>query len=83
MLSHLRPPFALIINKINSYTYDFHAQRKLATLKEINYMTVVAYTRMTRLTTESLAAIPREVNWNLKIFSNRDEALAWLLSSHK
>ena len=80
LLSHLRAPFSLLVNKINSYTYDFHAQEKLATLKEINAMAVVAYNRVTKITTETLASYPRDVKWNLEIFSNRDDALAWLLS---
>ena len=80
LLSHLHAPFSLLINKINSYTYDFHAQEKLATLKEINAMAVVAYNRVTRITTETLASYPRDVKWNLEIFSNQDEALAWLIS---
>lgn len=79
LLSHLRAPFSLLINKVNSYTYDFYAQEKLGTLKEINAMAVVAYNRVTRLTTETLASYPRDVEWNLRIFPNRDEALAWLL----
>ncbi len=81
LLTHLQSPFSLLINKVNSYTYDFDAQIKLATLKQINAMAVIAYNRITRLTTESLASYPREVKWNLKIFSNRDEALVWLLSN--
>ena len=87
LLSHLRAPFSLLVNKLNSYTYDFNAQEKLATLKEINAMAVVAYNRVTEITTETLASFPRDVKWNLRIFSTRDEALAWLLSeqqvSHK
>ena len=83
LLSHLRPPFSLLVNKINSYTYDFDAQLKLATLKEINAMAVVAYDRITRITTESLASYPRSEKWNLKVFSNRDEALNWLLLEQK
>ena len=79
-LSHLRAPFSLLINKVNSYTYDFMAQKKLATLKEINVMAVVAYNRVTKISTEALVSVPRDVEWNLKIFSNRDEALAWLVS---
>ena len=80
LLSHLRTPFSLLINKVNSYTYDFMAQKKLATLKEINVMAVVAYNRVTKISTEVLVSVPRDVEWNLKIFSNRDEALAWLVS---
>ena len=30
LLSHLRSPFALLINKVNAYTYSFEAQQKLA-----------------------------------------------------
>ena len=87
LLSHLRAPFSILVNKINPYTYDFDAQEKLATLKEINAMAVVAYNPVTEITTEILASYPRNVKWNLRIFSNRDDALAWLLSeqesSHK
>ncbi len=81
LLSHLRSPFSLLINKVNSYTYDFDAQLNIATLKEINAMAVIAYNRATKISTEVLSsAIPREVEWNLKVFSNRAEALAWLTS---
>ena len=80
LLSHLRAPFSLLINKVNPYTYDFSAQKKLATLKEINAMAVVAYNRVTEIATESLASLPRDVDWDLKIFSYRDEALAWLIA---
>ena len=83
LLSHLRPPFSLLINKINSYTYDFDAQMQLATLKEINVMAVVAYKRVTALSTETLASYPRVVKWNLKIFSNRNDAMNWLVSQQE
>ena len=83
LLSHLSPPFSLLINKVNSYTYNFSAQLKLATLVEINAMAVVAYNRITVMTTESLASYPRTEKWNLKIFSNRNDALLWLFSEQK
>jgi hypothetical protein len=80
LLSHLQAPFALLINKIHSYSYDFPAQEILATLAEINAMAVVAYSRTTKITTEMLASYPRKRKWHIKIFQNRDEALSWLLS---
>ncbi len=83
LLSHLRPPFSLLVNKINSYTYDFQAQIKLATLTQINAMAVVAYNHLTQVTTDTLASYPRSEKWNLKVFSNRDEAIVWLLSEQK
>lgn len=79
LLSHLVSPFSLLINKINAYTYDFDAQVNLATLKEINAMAVVSYTRPSKISTEYLTSlVPRKVAWKLKIFTNRDEALNWL-----
>ena len=83
LLSHLKAPFSLLINKINSYTYDFNAQMKLATLVEINAMAVIAYNRITKNTTELLASYPRSKEWNLKVFPNRDEALNWLILEQK
>ena len=83
LLSHLSVPFSLLVNKVNSYTYDFNAQIKLATLVEINAMAVVAYNRITEITTESLVSYPRSEKWNLKIFSNRNDAMAWLLLEQK
>ncbi len=81
--SILTSPFSLLINKINAYTYDFDAQIQLATIGEINAMAVVAYSRITELATESLASYPRSKKWNLQIFMNRDDALAWLLLEQK
>jgi len=80
LVTHLRAPFSLLINKVNSYSYDFDAQENLATLEQINAMAVIAYNRITRISTESLASIPRVEKWNLKIFSDRETALSWLLS---
>lgn len=83
LISHLQPPFSLLINKINSYTYDFQAQLQLATIKEINAMAVVSYNRVTKITTETLASYPRSETWNLQVFSDRSDALDWLLEEQK
>jgi len=83
LLSHLKSPFSLLVNKINSYAYSFNAQKKLATLKEINLMAVVTYDRIAKASTERLAAFPRDIDWNVKIFSSREDALSWLVSEQK
>lgn len=83
LLSNLQPPFSLLINKINAYTYDFQAQLQLATIKEINAMAVVSYSRATQITTEALASYPRSEAWNIQIFSDRCEALDWLVEEQK
>lgn len=78
LLEHLKAPFSLLVNKINSYTYDFEAQQKLANLDQINKMAVVSYNRITTAATEYLKELPVHQNWNLEIFTDRDTALAWL-----
>jgi hypothetical protein len=76
--SHLVAPFSLLVNKVNAYSYDFDAQKKLATIPEIERMAVVAYKPSTVNVTELLTKLPREREWKLKIFAERDAALAWL-----
>ena len=79
---HLDNPCFLLINKVNAYTYTFDAQLKIGTLPQIRAMAVVVYNRMSKLTTQNLSEYPREKDWNIHIFDNRDEALAWLESQH-
>lgn len=80
LLDHLSAPFSLLVNKINTYTYDFPAQLKLATIKEIRAMAVVVYSSMTEHATGALAAVPRETTWNIRTFHDREAGLEWLLS---
>ncbi len=78
LLSHLKAPFSLLVNKVHSYTYTFEAQSKLAELDEINVMAVVSYNKTTQSATQFLATFPREKPWNLEIFPDRLSALAWI-----
>ncbi len=78
LLSHLEAPFSLLINKVNSYTYDFQAQKELATLEEINSMAVIVYSDITRVSTSNLASFPRETEWNMQIFYDRNDGLSWI-----
>jgi len=78
LCSNLMAPFYLLINKINTYSYDFEAQKCIATLPEIEAMAVVSYNRVTSITTESLSSFPRGTEWNIKIFEDRNEAIEWL-----
>ena len=83
LLANLKAPFSLLINKINPYSYTYEAQKKLGTLEEIKAMAVVAYRRSTKTSTEALAAMPRSLAWNLRIHSNREDALEWLIAIHE
>ena len=78
LINKMKCPFSLLINKLNSYTYTLEAQQHLATLTDINAMAVVSYSNITELTTKSLIQVPREINWKIKIFNEREVALQWL-----
>ena len=83
LITHLSAPCFLLVNKINSYTYDFPAQIKLGTIEQIGAMAVVAYNRTTEIATNTLASYPRDKKWNIQIFSDRDSALQWLISQRE
>lgn len=78
LIKHLAAPFSLLVNKINSYTYTFDAQLKLATIPQIHSMAVVTYSHISKVATESLNNIPRHRPWNLCTFSSREQAITWL-----
>ncbi len=76
--THLSSPTLMLINKIHQYTYTFEAQMAIGTIKQICAIAVVAYSGATQNTTEMLAALPRKSPWNLKIFTERQDAISWL-----
>lgn len=78
LLNKMKPPFSLLVNKVNSYTYTFEAQQQIATLTQINAMAIVAYNKMTETSTKNLASMPRDTPWKIKIFNERKIALSWL-----
>lgn len=77
---HMHHPCCILVNKVNSYTYSFEAQRKLATIPEIKAIALVVYSRASEVATESLVELPKSKPWNSKIFSDREKALQWLAS---
>lgn len=84
MIANLRSPFGLLVNKINSYSYDFEAQRKLAAVEQIRAVAIVAYRKSTEYASRTVSAVasttlpPRETEVSVRMFSERDEALQWL-----
>jgi len=78
LLNNLSPPFLLLVNKKNSYSYTFGAQMSIANLKEIKAMAVLIGTNGGLMSTETLININKENDWNIKLFQKRDQALAWL-----
>lgn len=75
---NLSSPSGLLVNKVNKYTYTFEAQIQLADLPQIKAMSVITYDKISIVSTKALSNMPRQQNWNLKIFDKRDDALVWL-----
>ena len=77
-LKNLKAPFAILVNKIHSYTYSFEAQMHLLNLEQLKALGVVSYTQVSEMSTKMLHSMPRAFEWNLKIFKDRDKAYDWL-----
>ena len=78
LLKNLKAPFAILVNKIHSYTYSFEAQMHLLNLEQLKALGVVSYTQVSEMSTKMLHSMPRAFEWNLKIFKDRDKAYDWL-----
>lgn len=78
LLTNLSVPFSLLINKKHSYSYTFGAQKKIVHLDEIKSMAVVVHTSGGVMSTETLINVNGNVFRNIKLFQERDQALAWL-----
>ena len=78
LVTHLKPPFSILLNKVNSYSYDFNAQEKLFTIEEINNIAVVCYNSSSVSAMKYITQMPKSRAWNSQIFTDRDTALNWL-----
>lgn len=74
---HFDSNIFLLINKKNSYTYTFDAQKMIGAVDKINAIAVVAYNSSGDLSTKVLKQINKKA-LNLKLFITREEALIWL-----
>lgn len=78
LLSALKKPFSLLINKKHPYTYTFYAQKTILKLKEVKAMAVLVYNSGGLMSTETLVNLNKDNNWNIQMFQSRDEAVNWL-----
>ena len=79
LLTHLRAPFSLLVNKKHSYTYTFKAQIEIASLNQIKAMAVVVEGFNAKKSTDFLISMNNmSRSWNIQTFMLREEALVWL-----
>lgn len=80
LLAHFKNQrFSLLVNKVNSYTYEFEAQRNVGKLKEIDKTAIVAYSQNAKLASIIIMGINKDKDWNVKMFVDRQDAMDWLL----
>ncbi|MFD0989839.1 hypothetical protein ACFQ1R_07015 [Mariniflexile jejuense] len=80
LLSYLKAPFSLLINKKHSYAMTFSAQKTIATLKEIKAMAVLFSSVGGLMSTETLMNLGENKDLNIRLFQKREDALNWLNS---
>lgn len=78
LLSFLKRPFFILMNKKYPYSYSFYAQKLVLNLKEIHSIAVLYYNIGGLMSTETLINMNESNNWNIEMFQSRDEALSWL-----
>lgn len=78
-LTELFPqPFSLLINKKNSYSTQLDALILFGQLKAISKIAVFAPNSLAKLSADFAATIPSSAALNIEVFTEREDALAWL-----
>jgi len=76
---HLTPPYCVLMNEINSYTYSFEAQQELGKYRGLNAKAILSYTESSKKTMQLLKETQAHLaKLNMEIFSERSDALNWL-----
>ncbi|WP_219930765.1 hypothetical protein [Algibacter marinivivus] len=78
LLNNLEAPMGLLINKKNSYSYTFEAQKSIVHLDAIKSMAVVTQTSGAVMSTKTLINVNGNIYRNIKLFQERENALSWL-----
>ena len=76
--THLKAPFSVLVNRKNSYSYSYEGQVALFTIPEIHTVAMVVYNKISQMSAEYMIRQGRKVNWQAKIFRDREKALMWL-----
>lgn len=78
-LSLFDDSFSLLINKSNSYSTQFDALIHFGTLSSIDKIAIFAPNKMAKLSADFSADMPTSADLNIQVFTNRDDAFAWLI----
>jgi hypothetical protein len=69
--------YALLINRVNSYSHTHASMQKVASLRNLVALAIVVYSDVSK----HAAMIHRLYQDNLRVFDDKDTATAWLRDS--
>ena len=78
LLSLFSNSFSLLINKTNSYSTQLDALIHFGTLSAIDKIAIFAPNKLAKMSADFSASIPSSAVLNIEVFTERDDALAWL-----
>ena len=79
LLSHLSLPFSLLINMQNSYSYSPESLCMMDDIQGVCAVGIVADSPLKMMVAEVIVDFPVERQWNVQIFSVREDAIDWVL----
>jgi uncharacterized protein (DUF2384 family) len=71
--------YALLINRLNSYSHTHASMQKVARLKRLVAIAIVVYSDIS----EQVAKIHQVLQDNVRIYQNKDSAIVWLKETIK
>jgi len=78
LLSLLDDTFSLLVNKTHAYSTQLDALIEFGTLRAIDKIAVFAPNKLAKMSADFSASIPSSAELNIEVFTDRDDALAWL-----
>jgi len=78
LISYFEKPYTVLLNNINPHSYSFEAIINWGNLPEMKAMAAVAYSNISNTISNVLASF-QQPDSNFQVFSNKTEALGWLL----
>ena len=79
LMSLLGHTFSLLINKSNAYSTQLDALIKFGSLPAIDKIAVFAPNKLAQMSADFSATIPSSQALNIQVFTEREEAMNWLL----
>lgn len=76
--NQLKTPCAILMNKVNAYSYAFEAFECIACMESLKLVAVVSYSKTSDAISSYLIGRLNETNTDVEIFSDRESALSWL-----